>query len=129
MKTKHTPGPEINWNNGTIDLNDGHGVIAKVYARKTMTNNIEEQKTFLNLFASAPSLLAENKELKEDLDSETKDCVSLSKQNDKIRNINAELLEALKLAKEYIGSPRGLISKGWLEIIIDTAISKAEGGK
>lgn len=40
-----------------LDQNDGHGCIAKVRSRPTMTNNVEELGRMARLFAAAPELL------------------------------------------------------------------------
>ena len=57
-KSQHT-----NWRmfcgDGFADIcvNDGHGRIARVFMRKSMTNNSEELKRHASLIAAAPDLL------------------------------------------------------------------------
>lgn len=46
-----------------LDPDDGHGPIARVRMRKTMTNNIAELYAYTRLFAFAPVLLEALEEL------------------------------------------------------------------
>ena len=93
MNLKHTPGPwSIKWGDGraTIKADDGHGKLAVVYIRPSVTENVAEYSANADLIALAPDLAAKLAEIATSIEAGRPDLCSSAAQAALIRALLAK---------------------------------------
>lgn len=99
QNTQHTPAP---W---SLNGLDDHIVTSDKYTIARVIENVNdksESQANAKLIALAPQLYDENIRLKDEIEQRVDEKINFIEERKQLKALNAELLEQLKIAKNYV---------------------------